>query len=311
MTATASQFGVWSNRAQPSYGTSSASANLRQSNTDGRFPVPVWGRVVDRSRTWQDFLGSQQDFVTVPAQEFDTTAPVATFAALDFTTDTQANFDVTPPVATFSALAPTFEAQANFDVTAPVATFSALDFTLDAQANFDVTPPVATFSALDYTLDAQANFDTTAPVATFSALDYTLDAQTDFDVAPPVATFSALDVLFETATGPQLFDTTAPVATFSALDVVFAQPAPGPTPRVTVKVGGGGMTGEQFRRLRAEQLAKQLTPEEIQARLCETLERLDKRLEYLEECQPSHRNRNVFLGIAGSLFLSVLKRRVE
>jgi len=278
MTTIATRFGIWTNRAQPNYGDGSRHANFPHTNADGRFPVPVYQPIIARSRSWQDFLGYHGDTVTIPAQDFDTSLPEATFTVLDPQFFSEAFFDPTVTTATFSALDPLFEAGDNFDVSLSTATFSALSPDFESQTNFDVSLPTATFAALSPDFQSIADFNTSVPIATFTTLDVTISVAT-----------------------PENFDTILPTATFSALTATFEQPSPpGPSPSPRFRGGGGGGVYWQRRR-EVEECETKETPEE-------RLECIIEKLEAIVEKDPKQNQKRFLTGAAGMLLTILIKR---
>jgi len=303
MTAVATQFSVWTNRAQPNFGSGARHADFPFSNADGRIPLPVYQPITARSRTWQNLLGFQSDTVTIPAQEFDSTLPEATFAALAPTFLGEATFDPTVTVATFAALAPTFFSEAFLDTGLPVATFAALAPTFFSEAFLDTGLPVATFAALAPTFFSEAFLDTGLPVATFAALAPTFFSEAFLDTSLPQATFTALDVTIDvSSTGD--FNPLAPTATFTALNVTFSQPSPTPpAPVPRFRRGGGGGVYWQLKReqVEKEECETKETPEE-------RLECIIEKLEKIVDKDPKQNQKRFLTGAAGMLLTILIKR---
>jgi hypothetical protein len=235
---------------------------------------------------------------TPPAQNFDSAVTAATFTALAPMFEAgNTNFDVTAPVATFSALTPTFEAVAVFDTSVPSGTFVGLDVTFETVSGlqFDTTAPTLSAVALDPTFLGIANFDVAPPLGTFGALAPTFEAgNANFDVTAPVASFTALDVVF-TVASPQDFNVSIATLSASALPVTFEQPSPpGPT-RAHGGMGGGGVFFPERR--------------EYEERLLETLERIDARLEQLED--PKRDKRNRFLIGGATLLVGIIAKKMN
>jgi hypothetical protein len=181
----------------------------------------------------------------------------------------------------------------------PSGTFVGLDVTFETVSglNFDTAPPTLSAVALDPTFLGVANFDVAPPLGTFSALDPTFEAgNADLDVTAPVASFTALDVIF-TVASPQDFDVSIATLSASALPVTFEQPQPtppGPT-RVRGGMGGGGVFFPERR--------------EYEERLLETLERIDARLEQLED--PKRDKRNRFLIGGATLLVGIIAKKMN
>lgn len=97
MTATANQWGIWTNRTAAG---GNAGAKCVHLDDDQRIPRGEWQRVYDKSRTWEDLAGAHYDGVTVPPQTISDAGNIGTAEAFG---TPQINLSITAAGAVASA----------------------------------------------------------------------------------------------------------------------------------------------------------------------------------------------------------------